>query len=147
MTGVSITSFAKFAASNLILTFMLMAVTITFNDLPTVVARLQDEVASMKQTQLELLQLMRESMKKDKHIPMSIEDAANYLKIPKSTIYEKLVGGDIPGCKPAKGWVLYQDELDMWVEASRINPVPLTQEEMNASILASHRRKPKNVRV
>ena len=64
MTGVSITSFAKFAASNLILTFMLMAVTITFNDLPTVVARLQDEVASMKQTQLELLQLMRESMKK-----------------------------------------------------------------------------------
>ena len=72
---------------------------------------------------------------------------ANYLKIPKSTIYEKLAGGDIPGCKPAKGWVLYQDELDMWVEASRVNPVPLTQEEMNASILASHRRKPNNVRV
>ena len=80
MTGVSITSFAKFAASNLILTFMLMADAITFNDLPTVVARLQDEVASMKQTQLELLQLMRESMKKDKHIPMSIEDAANYCR-------------------------------------------------------------------
>ena len=122
-----------------------MSNTITFDDLPRVVARLQDEVASMKQTQLEMLQLIRESMKQDKHIPMSIDDAAEYLKMPKSTVYEKLANGDMPGSKPAKSWVLYQDELDKWVEASRVNPVPQTQEEMNASILASHHRKPNNV--
>ncbi len=115
---------------------------ITFNDLPMVVARLQDEVAGMKQTQLELLLMMKQSMRKDKHIPMSVEEAAEYLKIPKSTIYEKLASGDIPGCKPTKAWLLYQDELDRWAEASRVNSVPLTQDEQNAAILASHRRKP-----
>lgn len=137
----------KFAASNLILTNDFMTDVITFNDLPTVVARLQDEVASIKQTQLELLQLVRQSMQKDKHIPMSIKEASDYLKIPVSTIYEKLEKGYIPGCRPTKPWILYQDELDKWVEASRVNPVPMTQEEQNAAILASHRRKPNNVRV
>ena len=119
--------------------------TITFNDLPTVVARLLDEVAGMKQSQQEQLQILRASMKKDRHIPMSVEEAAEYLKIPKSTVYEKLANGDMPGCKPTKAWLLYQDELDKWAEASRVNPVPLTQEEQNAAILASHRRKPNNV--
>ena len=119
--------------------------TITFNDLPTVVSRLLDEVAGMKQSQQEQLQILRASMKKDRHIPMSVEEAAEYLKIPKSTVYEKLANGDMPGCKPTKAWLLYQDELDKWAEASRVNPVPLTQEEQNAAILASHRRKPNNV--
>ena len=114
---------------------------ITFNDLPTVVSRLLDEVAGMKQSQQEQLQILRASMKKDRHIPMSVEEAAEYLKIPKSTVYEKLANGDMPGCKPTKAWLLYQDELDKWAEASRVNPVPLTQEEQNAAILASHRRK------
>ena len=118
---------------------------ITFNDLPTVVSRLLDEVAGMKQSQQEQLQILRASMKKDRHIPMSVEEAAEYLKIPKSTVYEKLANGDMPGCKPTKAWLLYQDELDKWAEASRVNPVPLTQEEQNAAILASHRRKPNNV--
>ena len=118
---------------------------ITFNDLPTVVSRLLDEVAGMKQSQQEQLQILRASMKKDRHIPMSVEEAAEYLKIPKSTVYEKLANGDMPGCKPTKAWLLYQDELDKWAEASRVNSVPLTQEEQNAAILASHRRKPNNV--
>ena len=118
---------------------------ITFNDLPTVVSRLLDEVAGMKQSQQEQLQILRASMKKDRHIPMSVEEAAEYLKIPKSTVYEKLANGDMPGCKPTKAWLLYQDEPDKWAEASRVNPVPLTQEEQNAAILASHRRKPNNV--
>ena len=118
---------------------------ITFNDLPTVVSRLLDEVAGMKQSQQEQLQILRASMKKDRHIPMSVEEAAEYLKIPKSTVYEKLANGDMPGCKPTKAWLLYQDELDKWAEASRVNPVPLTQEEQNSAILASHRRKPNNV--
>lgn len=144
MTVVSIASFVKFAASNLILTNEFMIDAITFNDLPLVVARLQDEVESIKQTQTELLQLVRQSMQKDKHIPMTVKDASEYLKIPASTIYEKLEGRDMPGAKPTKGWLLYQDELDKWIESYRVNPVPMTQEEQNVAILASHRRKPNN---
>ena len=38
-------------------------------------------------------------------------------------------------------WI-YQDELDKWLECNRKNPVPLTDEEQNAAILAANRRKP-----
>ena len=38
---------------------------------------------------------------------------------------------------------LYLDEIDKWLEANRKNPIPLTNEEQNAAILASHKRKPK----
>ena len=32
--------------------------------------------------------------------------------------------------------------IDKWLEANRKNPIPLTDEEQNAAILASHKRKP-----
>ena len=44
--------------------------------------------------------------------------------------------------KPGKRWVIYLDEIDKWLEANRKNPIPLTDEEQNAAILASHKRKP-----
>ncbi len=76
---------------------------------------------------------------------MSVEEAADYLKIPKHTLYEKLRTGDIPASKPGKRYVLYQDEIDKWLEVNRKNPVPLTAEEKNALIMAGNKRKPKPV--
>jgi excisionase family DNA binding protein len=80
----------------------------------------------------------------DKHTPMSIDEAAAYLRMPKATLYNKLANGDIPGTKATKRWTLYRDELDQWLEASRKNDVPLTPEQANEVILSSHRRKPQN---
>ena len=86
---------------------------ITFNDLPEVVAQLRDEVMSPE-----------------------------YLGIPKGTLYMKLSEGSIPATKPGKRYCLYRDELDKWLESSRKNPVPLSDEELCESISSSHRRKP-----
>ena len=41
-----------------------------------------------------------------------------------------------------KQWVIYLDEIDKWLEANRKNSIPLTDDEQNAAILASHKRKP-----
>ena len=98
---------------------------ITFNDLPEVVAQLRDEVMSL-----------------DTHVPMSVEEAAEYLGIPKGTLYMKLSEGSIPATKPGKRYCLYRDELDKWLESSRKNPVPLSDEELSESLSSSHRRKP-----
>ena len=95
---------------------------ITFNDLPQVVAELRDEVSGMKALLLNLV--------------------AEYTNIPLATIYQKLANREIPGSKPGKRWVIYLDEIDKWLEANRKNPIPLTDEEQNAAILASHKRKP-----
>lgn len=114
---------------------------ITFNDLPWVVAELRDEVVGMKKM-LSRLQDENVQRKENTHCPMSVDEAADYLKMPLRTLYMKLADGTIPATKPGKRYVLYQDELDKWLECNRRNPVPLTDEEQNAAVLASNRRKP-----
>ena len=116
---------------------------LTFNDLPRVVAQLRDEVMGMRAM---LVRQQEESRKhqerKSRHRPMTVEEAAEYTRIPLGTLYMKLGDGTIPATKPGKRWVLYQDELDKWLEANRRNAVPLTADEENEAILASHKRKP-----
>ena len=101
---------------------------LTFNDLPMVVAQLRDEVVGMKQMIISL-QSQNKPHKANTHIPMSVEEASAYLKMPMATLYMKLGNGSIPATKPGKRYCLYQDELDKWLETNRKNPVPLTAEE------------------
>ena len=67
---------------------------ITFNDLPMVVAQLRNEVMSLKSLLTE--QHSVNNVKAvDTHVPMSVDDAAEYLGIPKGTLYMKLSEGSI----------------------------------------------------
>ena len=94
---------------------------LTFNDLPQVVAQLRDEVMGMRAL------LIKQQEDSRKH---QVRE------------YMKLGDGTIPATKPGKRYVLYQDELDKWLEANRKNAVPLTADEENDAILSSHKRKP-----
>lgn len=114
---------------------------ITFNDLPQVIAELRDEVSGMKALLLNL-QNRSTQQRENRHRPVTPEQVAEYTNIPLATIYQKLANREIPGSKPGKRWVIYLDEIDKWLEANRKNPIPLTDEEQNAAILASHKRKP-----
>lgn len=114
---------------------------LTFNDLPQGVAELRNEVIGMKQM-LGHLQNENVQRKENTHRPMSVDEAAEYLKMPLRTLYMKLGNGTIPATKPGKRYVLYQDEIDKWLECNCKNPVPLTAEEENATILSANRRKP-----
>ena len=116
---------------------------LTFNDLPEVVAQLRDEVMGMRALLLKQQEENRKhKVREDRHKPMTVEEAAEYTRIPLGTLYMKLGDGTIPATKPGKRYVLYQDELDKWLEANRKNAVPLTAEEENEVILSSHKRKP-----
>ncbi|MDE5550739.1 MAG: helix-turn-helix domain-containing protein [Bacteroidaceae bacterium] len=116
---------------------------LTFNDLPRVVAQLRDEVMGMRAMLVRQQEESKRSQEREsRHKPMTVEEAAEYTRIPLGTLYMKLGDGTIPATKPGKRWVLYQDELDKWLEANRRNAVPMTADEENQAILASHRRKP-----
>ena len=115
---------------------------LTFNDLPQVVAQLRDEVMGMRTMLSRQQELSNKPTKENRHKPMTVEEAIEYTHIPKGTMYMKLEDGTIPATKPGRRWLLYQDELDRWLEANRRNAVPLTAEEENEAILASHKRKP-----
>ena len=115
---------------------------LTFNDLPQVVAQLRDEVMGMRAMLSRQQELSNKPVKENRHKPMTVEEAIEYTHIPKGTMYMKLEDGTIPATKPGRRWLLYQDELDRWLEANRRNAVPLTAEEENEAILSSHKRKP-----
>ncbi len=116
---------------------------LTFNDLPQVVAQLRDEVMGMKALLVrQQAESCRHQERESRHRPMTVEEAAEYTRIPLGTLYMKLGDGTIPATKPGKRWLLYRDELDRWLEANRRNAVPLTADEQNEAILSSHRRKP-----
>ena len=135
-------SLCSFAASYSQKTNKMTKTELTFNDLPQVVAELRDEVVGMKALMLDLQkQQTHQVMKRVRHT-MNVEEAADYLRMPLNTLYMKLQKGEVPGSKPGKRWVLFADELDKWLEVKRKNAVPMTTEEENEAILASHRRKP-----
>ena len=116
---------------------------LTFNDLPQVVAQLRDEVMGLRALLLNQQEENKKHQVRDnRHKPMTVEEAAEYTRIPIGTLYMKLGDGTIPATKPGKRYVLYQDELDKWLEANRKNAVPLTPDEENEAILSSHKRKP-----
>ena len=115
---------------------------LTFNDLPQVVAQLRDEVMGMKAMLSKQQAESSKPVKENRHKPMTVEEAAEYTRIPIGTLYMKLGDGTIPATKPGKRYVIYQDELDKWLEANRKNAVPLTADEENDAILSSHKRKP-----
>ncbi len=116
---------------------------LTFIDLPQVVAQLRDEVMGLKALLTKQQEENRKhQVRENRHKPMTVEEAAKYTRIPLGTLYMKLGDGTIPATKPGKRYVLYQDELDKWLEANRKNAVPHTAEEENEAILSSHKRKP-----
>ena len=115
---------------------------LTFNDLTMVVAELWDEVVGMKVALLDLQKGQTKQNMERVRPTMNVDEAADYLRMPVNTLYMKLQKGEVPGSKPGKRWVLFNDELDKWLEVKRKNAVPMTTEEENDAILASHRRKP-----
>ena len=115
----------------------------TFNDLPEVLGELCDRIASMESLLTEKLSKQNE-VKENTHVPMTVQEACAYLKMPLSTFYYKVKKDDIPVIKQGKHLYIYRDELDKWFESSRKTAIPQSFEEENDALLASHRRKPNN---
>lgn len=67
----------------------------TFNDLPEVLGELCDRIASMESLLTEKLSKQNE-VKENTHVPMTVQEACAYLKMPLSTFYYKVKKDDIP---------------------------------------------------
>lgn len=114
----------------------------TFNDLPAVVGKLCEKIASLETTLKKSIK-NRNEVKENTHVLMSVQEACEYLKMPLSTFYYKVKNDGLAAIKQGKHLLIYRDELDKWLELSRKNPVPLTAEEENEKLSASFRRKAK----
>jgi len=119
---------------------------LTFNDLPEVVGELCERISSMENLLTEKLHQQHNEVKKDTHVPMTVDEVCEYLGISKSSFYYKAKHGGIPIIKQGKHLFVYRDELDKWLESGRKGDTPISIEEEHARMLADIRRKanPKN---
>ena len=120
-------------------------VEVSFNDIPQTLVLLLNGQKNLEEKVQALHHLYSLHRVENRHKPMSVQQVHEYTDIPVSTIYQMLEKGEMPGCKYGKRWQIFQDELDRTIEAHRVNSAPLTAEEQNADILASHRRKPRSI--
>ena len=111
-------------------------------ELPNILSNLGERLASIE-SKVDEIKSDLNVTKKSTHVPMSVQEACEYLKMPLSTFYFKVKNDGLPAIKQGKHLLVYQDELDKWLELSRKNPIPLTTEEENEKIGASFRRKAK----
>jgi excisionase family DNA binding protein len=48
---------------------------------------------------------------------MNIDELAEYLKLPKPTVYKLAQGGKIPGRKAGRQWRFHKEAIDRWLSA------------------------------
>ena len=119
----------------------------TFNDLPKVVSQVLTKVVRLERV-LDTIkdEVCKKSSPSAEHIPMTIDEACEFLKMKKSTMYYHIERGNIPATKSGKNYLLFKDELIQWAESGRRNGVAMTPEEQNAAFLKSNKRKPNSFR-
>jgi excisionase family DNA binding protein len=122
---------------------------ISFNDLPKVMSQVLDKVEGLEKAVNGLKnELGSKGNQVDGHIPMTIDEACEFLRMKKSTMYYNLEHGNIPGTRRGKNYILFKDELIHWLEGGRTNSdAMMNAEELNASIMNSQKRKPKIVKL
>ena len=121
-----------------------MQETLTFNDLPKVVSEVLSKVERLER----VIDIIKDEVSKKtpssaEHIPMTIDEACDFLKMKKSTMYYHIERNNIPATRRVKNYILFKDELVGWLESGRKSPVALTPEEMNAQKLSTMKRKPR----
>ena len=92
---------------------------LTFNDLPTVVNQLCEQIANLE-SMMEMHFANAAQKKENTHVPMTREEVCAYLGgITKSSFYHKVKYGGLPVVKQGKRLLVYRDDLDKWLESGR----------------------------
>jgi len=116
---------------------------ITFNDLPTTVTQVLSRIEVIEDVLKNICVCLERIEPSDDHIPMTIDEACEFMKMKKTTMYYHIEHGNIPATKRGKNYILFKDELIHWFESGRKNPSPMSLEEMGESLKVSMKsRKP-----
>ncbi len=112
---------------------------LTFNELPSAMALVLRKVEDIE-NQLRILQTSLDNKryaKENGHIPMSITEACEFLKMKRSTIYYHLENNNLPATRKGKSYILFKDELLKWAESGRTNHAPMTSDERESAIASN----------
>lgn len=104
--------------------------TITFDQLPQAVGRLQEQLNNIEQL---LLQGNNHTPEMDDLL--TISEAAKFLKLSIPTIYTKVSRKEIPVNKQGKRLYFYKSELADWIKTGRKKTVAEIRQEAEQTII------------
>ena len=108
---------------------------ISFNDLPKAVKQVMDMISDLQLSVSGLHdEIKKGNSSSSDHTPMNIDEACEFLKMKKTTMYYHLQHRSIPATRKGKSYILFKDELIKWAESGRTNKVILTPDEINATL-------------
>lgn len=117
----------------------------TFNDMPKMIGKIFQKIERVEQMLYAMRDNFEDTIKtksSSEHIPMTLDEACEFLRMKKSTMYYHLGKGNIPGTKKGKNYILYKDELIKWTELGRIDADMRTPDQINEGYLNGVKRKP-----
>ena len=65
---------------------------------------------------------------------MTVEDTAEFLRIPLSSVYKLAQAGKIPGQKVGRHWRFYRPALERWIAREAVAPQGAVQSEKTAPV-------------
>lgn len=63
-------------------------------------------------------------MNEPKHNVLTIQEVADYLKIPVRTAYKIAQEGKLPGKKVGRHWRFLRSEIDHWLQGGQVGDTP-----------------------
>jgi len=121
----------------------IMQEVMTFNDLPIAMTQVLSRIEKIEDVLKDICISMTRIMPSDDHIPMTIDEACEFMKMKKTTMYYHIEHGNIPATKRGKNYILFKDELIHWFESGRKNSRSMTLDEMNETFKVTMKsRKP-----
>jgi excisionase family DNA binding protein len=118
---------------------------ITFNDIPQLLAEVVRKLEGMGQDIRELSGSMKRMGQADQaddpHKPMTVDEACEFLRMRKPTLYQNIRSAGLPATRCGKHYILFRDELLGWMEARRTNGVPYAVHQLEESVIPRTGRK------
>jgi excisionase family DNA binding protein len=68
-------------------------------------------------------------MHEAKHDVLTVAELAEYLKVPKSTVYKLAQEGSLPAQKVGKHWRFHRDAIDEWLSGQLEGPEALERRD------------------
>ncbi|MGY4539895.1 excisionase family DNA binding protein [Mucilaginibacter sp. UYNi724] len=109
--------------------------TLTFDQLPQAVSKLQDKLESIEQ-----LLLHQHEQPPGQEELLTISSAAKFLNLSVPTIYSKVCRKEIPVNKRGKRLYFYRSELTEWIKSGRKKTTDEIREEAVQQLTASRKR-------
>jgi len=86
-------------------------------------ASFKEMAKQLENLNIKMEKLLEQNKQDNNNAVMSVEEAANFLKLTKSTLYKKTSLNEIPYCKTGKVLVFFKQDLVEWLKAHRVSAV------------------------